>query len=85
MNKSINTQTKKVVSAAKYLASIMYICNEAEIQDIIIPAISPKGWVWQCDGKTAKECYDNGYSILDDWCIEIPQNQNIDFWRNYSN
>ena len=78
-------KTKKVFSAAKYLASMMDICNEAEIQGIIIPAINPKGWVWQCDGKTPKECYDIGYLIYDGWCIEIPQNQNIDFWQNYSN
>ena len=75
-------QTKKVFSAAKYIESMIEIGAEPAI---IIPAINPNGWVWQCDGKTAKECHDNGYSILDDWCIEIPQNENIDFWRNYSN
>ena len=78
-------QTKKVFSAAKYLDSMMYTRDEARIQDIIIPAINPKGWVWQCDGKTPKECHDIGYSIIEHWCIEIPQNENIDFWRNYSN
>ena len=78
-------QTKKVFSAAKYLTTMMKICNDEEIQDIIIPAINPKGWVWDCDGKTPKECQDLGYCIFEGWCIEIPQNQNIDFWRNYLN
>ena len=78
-------QTKKVFSAAKYLASMMNICDDTEIQDIIIPAIIPTGWVWKCDGKTPKECQAIGYLIVDDWYIEIPQNENIDFWRNYSN
>ena len=78
-------QTKTVFSAAKYLASMMHICTDAEIQNIIIPAINPKGWAWQCDGKTPKECLAIGYQILDDWCIESPQNENIDFWRSYSN
>ena len=78
-------QTKTVFSAAKYLDSMMKICDDTEIQDIIIPAINPKGWVWMGDGKTPKECQDLGYSIVEDWCIEIPQNENIDFWRNYSN
>lgn len=85
MNKSNVMQTKTVFSAAKYLASMMKICDDAEIQDIIIPAINPKGWVWKCDGKTPKECKDIGFGIDDEWCIEIPQNENIDFWRNYSN
>ena len=76
---------KKVFSAAKYLATMMKICDDTGIQDIIIPSINPKGWVWQCDGKTPKECQDLGYLIADGWCIEIPQNENIDFWRNYSN
>ena len=78
-------QTKKVFSAAKYLASMMNICDEAEIQNIIIPAINPNGWVWQCDGKTVEECSDMKFVVFDGWCIEIPQNENIDFWRNYSN
>ena len=78
-------QTKKVFSAAKYLASMVKICDDVGIQDIIIPSINPKGWVWMCDGKTPKECQDLGYLIADVWCIEIPQNENIDFWRNYSN
>ena len=78
-------QTKKVFSAAKYLASMMNICDEAEIQDIIIPAIYPGGWVWKCDGKTPQECDELGFLMFDGWCIEIPQNENIDFWRNYSN
>ena len=75
---------KKVFSAAKYLASMAKICDDGGIQDIIIPSINPKGWVWQCDGKTPKECHDLGYLIVDEWCVEIPQNENIDFWRNYS-
>ena len=78
-------QTKKVFSVAKYLASMMDICNDEEIQDIIIPTINPKGWVWKCDGKTIEECRAIHCSVADDWCIEIPQNENIDFWRNYSN
>ena len=78
-------QTKKVFSAAKYLTVMTKICDDAEIQDMIIPAINPEGWVWKCDGKSAKECRDIGYLILSDWCIEIPQNENIDFWRNCSN
>lgn len=78
-------QIKTVFSAAKYLSVMTKLCNDEEIQDTIIPSINPKGWVWQCDGKTPKECQDLGYSIADDWCIEIPQNENIDFWRNYSN
>ena len=78
-------QTKKVFSAAKYLASMVKICDDTDIQDIIIPAFNPKGWVWDCDGKTIEECYAMGYVLFDDWCIEIPQNENIDFWRNYSN
>ena len=78
-------QTKKVFSAAKYLSTMMEICNDAEIQDVIIPSINPKGWVWKCDGKTPEECHDIGYSIHGNWCIEIPQNENIDFWRKYSN
>lgn len=82
MNKANNMQTKKVFSAAKYLDSMMKIGTDAEI---LIPAINPKGWAWQCDGKTLKECQDLGYSIISDWCVEIPQNENIDFWRNYSN
>ena len=77
-------QTKKVFSVAKYLAEMMKICREQEITAIIISAICPDGWVWDCDGKTLKECEDIGYEIVDDWCIEIPQNENIDFWRNYS-
>lgn len=86
MNKANNMQTKKkVFSAAKYLSVMTKLCNDEEIQDIIIPSINPNGWVWQCDGKTLKECRDLGWSILSDWCIEIPQNENIDFWRNYSN
>ena len=85
MIKANNMQTKKVFSAAKYLASMMNIRDEAEIQDIIIPSINPKGWVWQCDGKTTQECRDIGFGVIDDWCIEIPQNESIDFWRNYSN
>ena len=84
MNKSNDMQTKKVFSATKYLASMVKICDDVGIQDII-PSINPKGWVWQCDGKTPKECQDLGWSILSGWCIEIPQNENIDFWRNYSN
>ena len=78
-------QTKKVFSAAKYLASMMYIRDDAKIQDIIIPAINPNGWVWQCDGKTVEECSDMKFVVFDGWCVEIPQNENIDFWRNYSN
>ena len=78
-------QTKKVFSAAKYLASMMEICSGEEIQEIIIPAINPTGWVWVCDGKTEQECREMGFDILPEWLIEIPQNQNIDFWRNYSN
>ena len=78
-------QTKKVFSAAKYLYSMVKMCDEKEIQYIIIPAVYPGGWVWRCDGKTPKECHSIGYPILDDWCVEIPQNENIDFWRNYSN
>ena len=78
-------QTKKVFSAAKYLSTMMEIRNDAEIQDIIIPSINPKGWVWKCDGKTIQECRALGFTVVDDWCIEIPQNENIDFWRNYSN
>ena len=78
-------KNKKVFSAAKYLALMMKICDDTEIQDTIIPAINPKGWVWKCDGKTPKECKDIGFGIADAWCIEIPQNENIDFWRNYSN
>ena len=85
MNKANNMQTKKVFSAAKYLAVMMKKCDDAEIQDIIIPAINPKGWVWVCDGKTIQECYDFHIVVADDWCIEIPQNEHIDFWRNYSN
>ena len=82
MNKANNMQTKKVFSAAKYIESMIEIVADPAI---IIPAINPKGWVWQCDGKTPKECQGMGYSILNDWCIEIPQNRIIDFWRNYSN
>ena len=78
-------ETKKVFSAAKYLASMMKICDDTEIQDIIVPAINPKGWAWACDGKTVEECRDMKLLVADDWCIEIPQNDNIDFWRNYSN
>lgn len=78
-------ETKKVFSAAKYLSSMMKICREQEIQDIIIPAIYPGGWVWACDGKTEQECEEMGYGLCPDWLIEIPQNENIDFWRNYSN
>lgn len=78
-------QTKTVFSVAKYLASMMKICDDTEIQGIINYSINPKGWAWQCDGKTLKECQDLGYSIISDWCVEIPQNENIDFWRNYSN
>lgn len=76
---------KKVFSAAKYLSIMMKLCNDEEIQSIIIPAINPKGWVWQCDGRTPQECKDLGCPIISDWCVEIPQNENIDFWRNYSN
>lgn len=76
---------KKVFSAAKYLSSMMKICDDAEIQDIIIPSINPKGWVWLCDGKTVEECRDMSFAVSDEWCIEIPQNETIDFWRNYSN
>lgn len=78
-------QSKKVFSAAKYLSSMMKICDDTEIQDIIISSINPKGWVWDCDGKTPEECAAIGFGMVDDWCIEIPQNENIDFWRNYSN
>ena len=78
-------QTKKVFSAEKYLVSMMKICDDTDIQYIIIPAINPKGWVWKCDGKTPKECLAIGYLIADAWCVKIPQNENIDFWRNYSN
>lgn len=78
-------QTKKVFSVAKYLASMMKICEEQEIQDTIIPAIYPGGWVWACDGKTIEECRVMHYGVADEWCIEIPQNENIDFWQNYSN
>lgn len=78
-------QTKKVFSVAKYLAEMMKMCDEQEIQYIIIPAINPKGWAWKCDGKTLKECEAIGYEIVGNWCVEIPQNENIDFWRNYSN
>lgn len=81
-------QTKTVFSAAKYLSSMIKtckICGYAEIQNIIIPTINPKGWVWKCDGKTPKECEDLGFFIHRNWCIEIPQTENIDFWRNYSN
>ena len=77
-------QTKKVFSAAKYLVAMMKICNEDEIQDIIISSINPKGWVWKYDGKTIQECCALGFRVVDDWCIEIPQNENIDFWRNYT-
>ena len=45
MNKANNMQTKKVFSAAKYLASMMYIRDDAKIHDIIIPAINRNGWV----------------------------------------
>lgn len=76
---------KKVFSVAKYLYSMMKICDDTQIQDIIIPSINPKGWAWKCDGKTPEECKAIGCQIVNDWCIEIPQNENIDFWRNYSN
>ena len=66
---------KKVFSVAKYLASMAYICNEAKIQDIIIPAINPNGWAWRCDGKSIQECRDMGFGMADEWCIEIPQNE----------
>ena len=79
MNKANDMQTKKVFSPTKYLAVMMKNMRRVEIQDIIVPAINPKGWVWVCDGKTAQECRDMGYGVVDDWCIEIPQNENIDF------
>ena len=78
-------QTKKVFSAAKYLAVMMKICDDTEIQHIIIPSINPKGRVWKCDGKSIEECHAMHCAVTDDWCIEIPQNENIDFWQNYSN
>lgn len=76
-------QTKKVFSAAKYLSSMMEICSEQEIQDMIILSIYPGGWVWDCDGKTEQECKEIGFGLCPEWLIEIPQNENIDFWRNY--
>lgn len=76
-------ETKKVFSAAKYLSSMMKICDEQEIQDMIILSIYPGGWVWDCDGKTEQECKEIGFGLCPEWLIEIPQNENIDFWRNY--
>ena len=85
MNKSNDIQMKTVFSAAKYLSVMMKICNDTHIESVIIPAINPKGWVWACDGKTIEECRDLHFDGVEEWCIEIPQNENIDFWRNYSN
>lgn len=81
MNKANDMQTKKVFSVAKYLSEMMKNCID---EGILIPAINPKGWVWLCDGKTIQECRDLHFEVLDNWCIEIPQNENIDFWRNYT-
>ena len=75
---------KKVFSAAKFLTTMLKIYNDEEIQDMIIPAINPYGWVWACDGKTEQECREMGFGVRPGWLIEIPQNENIDFWRNYT-
>ena len=63
MNKANDMQTKKVFSVAEYLASMMKICDDTDIQDIIT-AINPKGWVWDCDGKTIEECCAMAYAVF---------------------